>query len=442
MPSKTSQPARQLEEKRSKWRLFGKSSNKSSERLPDPNQRHSDASVTGNDSHRSSATDESKSLANGSTYNTSPPEAHPVRSSEPPSTIAGDRGSMTGLRMNGTLHNNTPREVHPGLITTQSGIAIEKVFQPQSVLSSSSTPSVRQETYTDPVTGEVTTKTITTVVTETTTTHTTKLPVSPRDNDLDVEEERRLATEYLAVNASRDARAPQYGLKPPPRSRGSLKQGKTPTASPIQEAKGADTSRVFYSSPEREQVDRWSSDYESRSSGRHSSEIEKQLPQIGLNHIDSTQRPGYVPQNDHYRQTPKTNDISRRQPAETRIHAQSSYIDKIAPPAISERQAGIAGAARSVLPSHGLTPPIEEQEQREASPSKRGSLYSFGGILGGKNQSKDSIGAITNSQPEQPVDLSIRGGNPDDELRAKSNTVVKTNAVPIHANGEREGGRY
>lgn len=478
MPSKTSQPEKPLEEKRSKWRLFGKSTNKSSERIAEPNLRHSDASATGNDSHRSSATSDSRSLVNASAYNTSPPEAHHPKSPEQRSIVATDRSSVSGLRMNGTLPNSPPQEVHPGRITTQSGIAIEKVFQPQSVLSSSSTPSVRQETYTDPITGEVTTKTITTVVTETTTTHTTKPskpPMSPpREHELDLEEERRLATEYLAAQASRNAQATHHALKPPPRSRGSLKQGRTPTASPgpVHDARGTDNSGSFYPSPEREQVDRWSSDHESKSSGRHSSETEKNLPQFGSSHTNSTQNSGYAPRNDDYRQPVKPNENTRKvgnltmknrigeadeltrdsqqPPAETRIHAQSNYIDKFTPPAAVDQQATIPAVARPVAPPHGLTPPMEEQEQREVNFTKRGSIASFGGMLGGKNNSpKDGVGAKVISQSDDVANRDRKGvnhgGNPVDQSRWKDNAVSKTNLVENHVNGVngvRNGGRY
>ncbi|KAJ4419187.1 hypothetical protein N0V82_005094 [Gnomoniopsis sp. IMI 355080] len=458
MPSKTSQPVKPLEEKKSKWRLFGKGSNKSSERIVEPNQRHSDASATGNDSHRSSATE--GSLVNGSAYNTSPPEAHLPKSPEQRSVVATDRSSVAGLRMNGALHSHPPQEVHPGRVTTQSGIAIEKVFQPQSVLSSSSTPSVRQETYTDPVTGEVITKTITTVVTETTTTHTTKPPQQPisppREHDIDLEEERRLATEYLAAQASRNAQLTHHGLKPPPRSRGSLKQGRTPTASPgpVYDARGTENSGSFYPSPERDQVDRWSSDHESKSSGRHSSENEKNLPQLGSSHTNPTQNSGYAPRNDDYRQPVKPNENTRKvgkfneivgavvltrdsqpPPAETRIHAQSNYIDNFTTPAAADRQASIPAVSRPGPSSHGLTPPMEEQEQREANSTKRGSIASFGGMLGGRTSPKETVGAKVNSPPEHVVNWNGNGGNTVDQSRWKDNAVAKTNSVENHVSG-------
>lgn len=312
MPSKTSQPARPLEEKRSKWRLFGKSSNKSSERVADPNQRHWDTSTTSNESQRSSATDESRSLADGSVCDTSPAKAHLAKSSDRYTVVAADHGNNSGLGMNSALHDKSPKLVHPGTMTTQSGISIEKVFQPQSVLSSSSTPSVRQETYTDPITGEVTTKTITTVVTETTTTHVTKPSISPRDNDLDVDEERRLATEYLAVNASRNAQATHHGLKPPPRSRGSLKQGNTPSANPVHDKRASDTSKSLFPSPERDQVDQRSSDYGSKPYRRRSSETEKHLPKLESNHLDSTQSLDYQAQNKNHRVSVRLDDITRK----------------------------------------------------------------------------------------------------------------------------------
>lgn len=314
MASQMSQSGKPLEEKKSKWRLFGKSTNKSSERLVETNnnnQKQSDTSATSNDSHRSSAgTDDSGSLVRGSVYNTQP-EAHPSKPAEQHSLTA-DRTGNPGPRINGTLHKTSPVEVHPGIMTTQSGIAVEKVFQPQSVLSSSSTPSVRQETYTDPITGEVTTKTITTVVTETTTTQITKPAVSPRLDDLDVEEERRLAAEFLAASASRQSQAVHHGLQPPPRTRGSLKQGKSPIALPVYDTVVNDTPRPIRTSPDREPVGRQSSDFERLSWDRHSSELEKHLPQLRPDYIDPPQSGGHIPQNDVYRQQAKANETAQR----------------------------------------------------------------------------------------------------------------------------------
>lgn len=310
MASQTSRSGKPLEEKKSKWRLFGKASNKSSERLAEPDQKRLDTSATSNESHRSSATDDSGSLVRGSVYTTQP-EAYLPKPTEQRSMIA-DRVGNYGTRLNGTLQRTSPVEVHPGVINTQSGIAVEKVFQPQSVLSSSSTPSVRQETYTDPITGEVTTKTITTVITETTTTQITKPAASPRLDDLDVEEERRLAAEFLAASASRQPQVAHHGLQPPPRTRGSLKQGKTPRVMPAHDTMGTDASRPTPESPDREQIGQQSSDYERLSWDRHSPEMEKHLPHLRPDYIDPTQSAGHVPHSDLYRQPVKANETAQR----------------------------------------------------------------------------------------------------------------------------------
>lgn len=315
MQPNMSRPVKKVEEKRSKWRLFGKGANKSTERLPEPGQRRSDASATSNESQRSSATDDSRSLVNGSMNTTSLQEALPTMLSRQPSGIAADHGSNAGSKMNGTLHNTSPKEVHPGLVTTQSGITIEKVFQPQSVLSSSSTPSVRQETFTDPITGEVTTKTITTVVTETTTTQVIRPPMSPVGNDVDMEEERRLAKEYLAASDLSNAQRSQHGLQPPPGPRGSLKQGNRRTATPNGNTPSSIASRPFHHSPEQEVSGRRSSDLHSlgsRSSDRYASGKKDHPPQSGPKEAGPTQNAENISQNDYFRRTSKPNEAMRK----------------------------------------------------------------------------------------------------------------------------------
>lgn len=495
MASQTSQSqsGKPLEEKKSKWRLFGKTTNKSSERLVEPHQnnhKRSDTSATSNDSHRSSAgTDDSGSLVRGSVYNTQP-EAHISKPAEQYSLTA-DRVGNPGPRINGTMHKASPVEVHPGIMATQSGIAIEKVFQPQSVLSSSSTPSVRQETYTDPITGEVTTKTITTVVTETTTTQVTKPATSPRLDDLDVEEERRLAAEFLAASASRQSQAVHHGLQPPPRTRGSLKQGKTPIAISVHDTLVNDAPRAIRTDSDREPVGRQSSDYERLSWDRHSSELEKHLPQLRPDYIDPAQSGGYIPQNNLYRQQAKANETAQRvkkpklhnhegsksvqltqtsqQSPETRIHSQSSYgnnsqqlpeariqsqsnygnnshqssetrIDnqsnygnKITQPVTIERKASIAGVPRSMPHPHGLTPPLEEQEPNEvvSTGNRRESWSSFG-----KNRPNDqeSFGVKVNHHPEHTLNGNRDGGKIGDQTRLKSNDIAKKSLMGNYEN--------
>lgn len=310
MASRTSQSGKPLEEKKSKWRLFGKTPNKSSERLAEPTKKRPDMSTTSNESHRSSNTDDSGSFARGSVYNTQP-EASLPKPTEQRSLTAGRVGN-SGPHINGILQKSSPVEVQPGMMTTQSGVAVEKIFQPQSVLSSSSTPSVRQETYTDPITGEVTTKTITTVITETTTTQITKPAVTPRRDDLDFDEERRLAAEFLAASASHQPQVTHHALQPPPRTRGSLKQGKTSMVMPIHNTTGTDAPRPIRTSPDREQVGRQSSENEILSWDRHPSELDKHLPQLRPNYTDPTQNDGHIAQNDLYRQSVKANETAQR----------------------------------------------------------------------------------------------------------------------------------
>lgn len=249
MQPNMSRPVKPLEEKRSKWKLFSKSGNKSNDHLNSQVKaadRLSNGSGTTSDGVRGSI-DASRPQVSGNgpaktasvkeaphqghhhtTLQTSHQDSHHQLSG--PSSGAGlDRGYR------GVMNNTPPKQVHPGLVATQSGITMQKEFQPQSMLSSSSTPSVRQETYTDPVTGEIITKTITTVLTETTTTQVTRPPIpSPRDDELDLEEERRLATEYLAASELRLT----SGLQPPPRSRGSIGQGNGRSSDPVNDISG------------------------------------------------------------------------------------------------------------------------------------------------------------------------------------------------------------
>lgn len=457
MASQTSQSGKPLEEKKSKWRLFGKTTNKSSERLAEPNQnnqKRSDTAAPSNNSHRSSAgTDDSGSSVRGSVHNTQP-EAHLSNPAERHS-LSADRVGNTAPRINGMLHRTSPVEVQPGVMTTQSGIAVEKVFQPQSVLSSSSTPSVRQETYTDPITGEVTTKTITTVITETTTTQITKPAMSPRLDDLDVEEERRLAAEFLAASASRQSPAVHHGLQPPPRTRGSLKQGKTPIAIASHDTMVNDTQRPIKPSPDREPIGRQPSDYERLSWNRQSAELEKHLPQLRPDYVDQTQSNGHVPQTDIYRQPVKVNETAQRvrksdvhnhevfqslsltkssqQSPETRIHSQSNYGNKSTQPVTIERQASIAGVPRSMPHSHGLTPPLEEHELSETTSmgNKRESWTSFG-----KNRSNDqeNFGVKLDHRSEHMLNGNRDGGKIDDKARLKNNDIARTSFVGNYEN--------
>lgn len=315
MQPNVSRPVKQVDEKRSKWRLFGKGTNKNAERQIEPGQRSSDASATSNESHRSSGAEEDRTLINGSRNDKSPRETHPVILATQYSGIAADRRSNSGPLTNGTLHNISRKDIHPGLMATQSGITIEKVFHPQSVLSSSSTPSVRQETFTDPITGEMTTKTITTVVTETTTTQVIKPPVSQLDDDLDVEEERRLAAEYLATSELRSTRGPSHGLRPPPRPRGSLTQDGTPSATPIYAAVNTVASPPRRHSPQQETTDPRPSDCHpsaSHSCDRFSFGNANRKSQLGADRVSSTQTVEYTAHNDRHREPLTPNEIKRK----------------------------------------------------------------------------------------------------------------------------------
>lgn len=109
---------------------------------------------------------------------------------------------------------------------------------------------------------------------------------------------------------------------------------------------------------------------------------------------------------------------------------------------MTERHPNIAGVVRSVPPSQTLTPPVEEQEQRESGPNKRASWVPLGGILGSKNMSKDNISSKANNHSEQSMN---RNGNgvPGDRTGVKDNAVVKTtSSAGNRVNEGRAGGRY
>ncbi|KAK7729337.1 hypothetical protein SLS63_006210 [Diaporthe eres] len=96
-----------------------------------------------------------------------------------------------------------------------SNSSIAPVEHTKSTSTSTSSPVVTRETHTDPVTGELTITMTTTIVTTTTTKRIIKIPPATQD-EVDLDEERRLAAEYLASNGLNSPRD-HPGLHPAPR---------------------------------------------------------------------------------------------------------------------------------------------------------------------------------------------------------------------------------
>ncbi|KAJ0116627.1 hypothetical protein J7T55_009777 [Diaporthe amygdali] len=100
-----------------------------------------------------------------------------------------------------------------------SNASIAPVEHTKSTSTSTSSPVVKRDTYTDPVTGELTITMTTTTITTTTTTRIIKIPPATND-EVDLDEERRLAAEYLESNGLNSPRV-RPGLQPAPRRAGS-----------------------------------------------------------------------------------------------------------------------------------------------------------------------------------------------------------------------------
>lgn len=96
-----------------------------------------------------------------------------------------------------------------------SNSSIAPVEHTKSTSTSTSSPVVTRETHTDPVTGDLLITMTTTIVTTTTTKRIIKIPPATQD-EVDLDEERRLAAEYLASNGLNSPRD-HPGLYPAPR---------------------------------------------------------------------------------------------------------------------------------------------------------------------------------------------------------------------------------
>lgn len=97
-----------------------------------------------------------------------------------------------------------------------SNSSIAPVEHTKSTSTSTSSPVVTRETHTDPLTGDLIITMTTTIVTTTTTKRIIKIPPATPD-EVDLDEERRLATEYLESNGLNSPRGDRPGLHPAPR---------------------------------------------------------------------------------------------------------------------------------------------------------------------------------------------------------------------------------
>ncbi|KAL1869576.1 hypothetical protein Daus18300_005430 [Diaporthe australafricana] len=130
--------------------------------------------------------------------------------------------SLTGkLIANGSEASSDPKDSIASNVSpppnprSLSNASLAPVEHTKSTSTSTSGPVVRRETHTDPVTGELTIIMTTTIVTTTTTTRTIKIPPATQD-EVDLDEERRLAAEYLASGGLQSPRV-RPGLQPAPR---------------------------------------------------------------------------------------------------------------------------------------------------------------------------------------------------------------------------------
>lgn len=96
-----------------------------------------------------------------------------------------------------------------------SNSSIAPVEHTKSTSTSTSSPVVTRETHTDPATGDLIITMTTTIVTTTTTRRIIKIPPATQD-EVDLDEERRLAAEYLASGGLTSPRD-HPGLHPAPR---------------------------------------------------------------------------------------------------------------------------------------------------------------------------------------------------------------------------------
>lgn len=199
---KHTQQTQQLEGKRSKWKLFARARNGSTDALPELSQALNESVPQQQDNRKSVATQ------NSTTTNVSVTSSKD--SCDKTSAISGhciDSSRHISPATNGSLTKTfavAPDVGYPGQMLPQVTTA-----------PSSTNPPVQQELFVDPVTGDMTTRTIITTVV-TTVVNKSQFPPSRPSLQLDIEEERRLASEYLAARALNE-HGPG-GLHPAPKS--------------------------------------------------------------------------------------------------------------------------------------------------------------------------------------------------------------------------------
>lgn len=228
------QQSQQLEGKKSRWKLFSRGKTNNNEALVEtgPIPSRSDnvwgtTNITPSGPRPVDANYVSRGPINVSMTNSSAVAIDSGRQGDSPHAVSNTSGIGTTSQIRHT-QPQVQSQNHQSQVQTQAQAQRqaegqpqpEPQPQPQSTASSTASPTVKQETYVDPVTNETTTTTtITTVVTTVVTKPPPTSPVSVGD-ELDIEEERRLASQLLAASEIDDAHAPRrQGLQPTPISR-------------------------------------------------------------------------------------------------------------------------------------------------------------------------------------------------------------------------------
>lgn len=172
-------------------------------------------SKSGDTSHPSSSTKQSTSRSDES-YRDRPSKGLDDQAFEnaslPGQIITNSSDASSELKESIASPSLNPRSL--------SNSSIAPVEHTKSTSTSTSSPVVTRETHTDPVTGDLIITMTTTIVTTTTTKRIIKIPPATQD-EVDLDEERRLAAEYLASNGLNSPRDHPPGLHPAPRRSGS-----------------------------------------------------------------------------------------------------------------------------------------------------------------------------------------------------------------------------
>ncbi|KAH8767414.1 hypothetical protein F5883DRAFT_714661 [Diaporthe sp. PMI_573] len=169
-------------------------------------------SKSGDISHSHPATKQSSSRSDES-YRDAPSKRLDIENASLPGQIVTNSSDASSeLKESTASPSLNPR--------TLSNSSIAPVEHTKTTSTSTSSPLVTRETHTDPVTGDLIITMTTTVVTTTTTKRIIKIPPATHD-EVDLDEERRLAAEYLASNGLISPKDHRPGLHPTPRRTGS-----------------------------------------------------------------------------------------------------------------------------------------------------------------------------------------------------------------------------